>query len=113
MENIIPEKEDEVTAAAFTLWLRQSRPGERFVYHTGHLASDREEVRLIPGLGWARVYFEPMHTVATTAWIAYERGLVSLVQKKRPDGRFDYIAFKRKDTRRLTSGKTFHSFDGR
>lgn len=101
MEKIIPQNEDEITVAAFERWLKVSRPGEQFVYHRGHLASDREEVQLLPSFGtYVHVYFEPMHTLGTTAWIAYERGQVALAQKKLPGKRgFEYIAFKRRTRR--------------
>lgn len=101
MELRISDKDEEITVPAFERWLATSRPRDRFVYHRGFLAADREEVTLLPQLGkYVHVFHEPMHSLGQIAWHAYERGLVTLVQKKLPNGRgFEYIAFKRSSRR--------------
>lgn len=100
MENTIPENESEITLAAFQRWVQSSRPGQSFVYHIGHLMVEREKIAQIPGVGIARVFIEPYNGIGEYAWWAYERGLVELVQRKRPDGRFEYIAQKRRKRRK-------------
>lgn len=101
METIVPSKEEEITVAAFERWLTIGRPGTKFTYHRGNLASDREDVTMLPGMGqFAHVFYEPFHTLGKMAWHYYQRGLVELAQKKLPNGRgFEYIAFKRKQRR--------------
>lgn len=96
MSESIAEKQDEITLAAFTRWVEVARPGEKMVYHTGFLVIDREKIVQLPSYGIARVFIEPYHAIGQYAWWAYERGLVVLVQRKRSDGVFDYIAIKRK-----------------
>lgn len=102
MENTIPENGDEITLAAFERWLKVARPGESFVYHIGHLASDREQVQVIPQFGQpVRIMFEPYNSLGLTAWNAYEHGNVELVQRKLPGNvGYEYIAFKRRAQRR-------------
>lgn len=67
-------------------WLLTADRGDRVVYHTGMLVSDRhppQKHREIDGVG-------------TMAWEAYRAGTVSLVQRRTPDGSaFEYIAERR------------------
>ena len=102
MENRVSDNDDEITVAAFERWLAIGRPGTKFVYHRGHLATDREEVIMLPALGsFVHVFHEPYHTLAKTAWHHYVRGDVVLVQKKLAGDRgFEYLAIKRRQRRR-------------
>lgn len=101
MENTLPHNEDEISTASFELWLKKSRPGDKFIYHVGRLAIDREDIQLVPGMGYAHVFYEPYHGTGTMAWYAYRQGQVELVQRKLPGNRgYEYIAFKRKGARR-------------
>lgn len=89
--------DDEVTVAAFERWLGNSRSGSKFVYHTGNLAADRESVALVPQYsGYVHVIHEPFHSLGELAWLAYERRVVTLAQRRVSPTTFDYIAFKRK-----------------
>lgn len=101
MNGRVSEKEYEVTVPAFERWLKYGAERSKFVYHRGNLAVDREEVSIIPALSNrpAHVFIEPFNTLGQMAWYAYLKGEVVLGQKKLDDGRFDYIAFKRKHRR--------------
>lgn len=92
----VSETEEEITLAAFARWVDVSRPGESFTYHVGNLMIDREKIVQLPNYGMTRVYIQPYHTIGEYAWWAYERGKVELVQRKLPDGRFEYIAQKKR-----------------
>lgn len=100
MENSIPEKEDDITLAAFQRWVEVSRPKDKMVYHVGMLVVDREKIVQLPSYGIARVFIEPYHGIGVYAWWAYERGLVDLVQRRLADGRYEYIAIKRRRKQR-------------
>lgn len=71
----------------FTYWLRNSHRGARFTYHIGNLMVDRVELQkgyLVPR--------EPLHSVASEAQAAAERGEVILVQKRLGENLFLYEA---------------------
>jgi hypothetical protein len=110
MENTIPDTEEEVTAEAFNLWVKNARPGERFTYHTGHLSVDREKIVNLPQYGsLAHVMIEPYHSVGQAAYRAYEQGKVELIQKRLSrSGRWAYIAIKR----RVRTAVTWRHTDG-
>lgn len=96
MDNTLSELDDEITVAAFELWLKHARPGQQFEYHRGSLVNDREKVVSLPNHGIvAHVFYEPTHSVALAAWRAYEKGQVVLAQKKIGHERYKYFAFKR------------------
>ena len=97
MERIIHEDDRYVTISKFEKWLESAPVGSRIVYYTGLLAADRESVAFAPQYnGFVHVLHEPIHTLGLMAWLAYERGIVTLVQKRAFNNAFDYIAFKRK-----------------
>lgn len=62
----------------FRKWLRKARKGEVYVYHTGHLARDREKS-------------VPVDQAAQEAWDAAESGKVLLTQRKVKRG-YEYVA---------------------
>lgn len=79
----------------FAFWLNHARPGERFVYHVGHLAVDR--VTLITDASGRTTYLpiEPVNALANMAWEAAREGTVTLVQRKVGTGAWAYEAVKR------------------
>lgn len=101
MKETIPRQDEEVTAATFEAWLKHARPGDRFEYHRGYLTADRVHVMNIPAIGgFAHVYMEPLHSLASAVWGAYERSKVLLVQQKLGPGVFRYLATKSTPARR-------------
>lgn len=96
MEKLAPDDTIDVTIAHFELWLKTARPGDKFEYHRGFLAYDRETVTMMPQGYYAHVFHEPMHDVGLAAYGAYERGQVELVQKKIGRERYRYFAIKRR-----------------
>src|SRR5882672_7241714 len=102
MEMSLPHLDEEITVAGFERWLRTARQGERFIYHRGFLAADREKITVLPNIGsYVHVYYEPFDSLGKTAWHAYEHGVVELVQNKLPGAQgYEYIAFKRATAKR-------------
>jgi hypothetical protein len=97
MKESISQDHDEITVASFQRWLDTARAGAHFIYYRGFLAADRETVTLLPGYGsYMHVFYEPMHTLGQMAWHAYEKGRVTLVQRKLRPEQYEYIAFKLK-----------------
>ena len=96
MEITKPDDTLDVTIAHFELWLKTSRPGDKFEYHRGFLANDRETVTLMPQGYYAHVFHEPMHDIGLMAYSAYARGQVELVQKRIGRERYKYFAIKRR-----------------
>jgi hypothetical protein len=78
----------------FRNWLLLATPGEQVVYHTGHLASERERTREEHGM-LITVAVDPEDAVGWEAWRAYEIGLVELVQRRVDENVCDYIAVKK------------------
>jgi len=62
-------------------WLRSAVKGDKFIYHTGHLAPDR---------GFASHKILSIDNPAKEAWEAMENRLVRLVQR-RVGNRFEYL----------------------
>lgn len=60
-------------------FVSNAKDGERFVYHSGDLASDRKDN-------------DDLNKVALTAMDYYQRGFVELFQKKLSRGKYEYIA---------------------
>lgn len=60
-------------------------PGQSVIYHTGMLAKDRE----FPSADYLRV-----RETQRAAMEAYERGQVTLVQRRLKDGVYEYIAVR-------------------
>ena len=79
-----------ITRQQFESWLRQAAPGDRAVYHRGHLAVDR--VRGSGRLsGPAR---RELVAVANRALALAKQGEIHLVQERTEPGTFRYIAVK-------------------
>lgn len=78
-------------ANALTDWLVDAAPGERAIYHEGHLAGD-----LSP---FSRTLSSEQRSelamLASAAWRLCERGLVHLVQQRVADGVCAYLVIAR------------------
>lgn len=77
------------TEYGFTWWLSKAKKGERVVYFDGFLMLERQ--RLVMN-GFTRDQFPQKIKTAILAWKAYMDGLVTLTQRKRDDGEYEYIA---------------------
>lgn len=62
-------------------------PGQEFIYHTGSLMYDRSNIK---NPAWMTI-----HEAAKLLWEAYERGEVTLLQRKIGTLRHEYICIKR------------------
>ena len=62
-------------------WARKAQKGDALLYHTGLLMRDRQRNGVL-------------HSVADVLWSMHERGALALVQHKRGDFDYDYIAIK-------------------
>ncbi len=71
-----------MTPAAFQNWVQTSRKRSRITYHVGNLQEDRH-------------HDAATHTLGEFSYRAYEQGRVSLVQRRRPDGKLSYEAERR------------------
>jgi hypothetical protein len=80
-----PLRQTTMTCAAINALLPTMLPGEALIYHVGSLMHDR-----VRGLEFGRV-----HGAAQAAWDAYERGEVTLVQRRIAPLKFEYIAIRR------------------
>jgi uncharacterized membrane protein len=79
-------------ANALTDWLVDAVPGERAVYHLGHLAADIAPTSrtLSPEQRRERA------VLADAAWRLCERGVVHLVQQRVADGACAYLVVARR-----------------
>lgn len=83
-------------------WIANMLPGHKLVYHVGSLMHDRQ----------SGLHFQTVHGVALAASEAYDRGEVTLVQRKLAPLKFEYIAIKKapvlggKDRRNQPAGRT-------
>jgi hypothetical protein len=113
------QKIEHPDTAAFKTWLRLAKPGETYIYYTGHLAESRMELTSQPTKtsgrdlpeGYERgydfiqhkyLYFikrEPLNSYAQTVWQAYIDGRVELTQKRLEDGTYMYRATKRRNVK--------------
>lgn len=76
---------------AFLAWVSQAVPGERLEYHRGFLARDT-----FPSFEFMEAFDkEQLRALARQAFIASEKGLVHLVQKRLEIDHFSYIAITR------------------
>lgn len=76
----------------FDYWLAKAKKGDKVVYFDGFLMLERQ--RLIMN-GFTRDQFPQKIKAAIAAWRAYLEGLVVLVQHKRDEGEYEYIAVRR------------------
>lgn len=76
----------------FNYWLSRAKRGEKVVYFDGFLMLERQ--RLINN-GIDRDSMPQKIKSAVAAWRAYLEDRVVLVQHKRDEGEYEYIAVKR------------------
>lgn len=65
--------------------------GQEFIYHVGSLMHDRRR----KGQGSSLQAMYALDGVARAAWVAYQEGQVTLVQRKLGHNKFEYIMVKR------------------
>jgi len=80
------------TEDSLTYWLAKAKRGEKVMYFEGFLMYEKQKFVMagIPAEG-----FSQKIKTAMLAWRAYLEGLVVLVQRKREEGEYEYIAVKR------------------
>ncbi len=94
-----------IDVPGFEGWLRAAHPGSRITYHRGHLCVDRQQKHHAPH-DPAR---DELNRLADRAMRASEQGLVHLVQQRRGDADYSYLAIrtrtpaKRRRVSRLSS----------
>jgi len=84
MQLAAPVPVDDVALAH---WLKTARPGERLVYHVGHLGFDRSPTSNLP-----RARRESLVRVADRALALAESGCLVLAQQRVADGCIAYLA---------------------
>lgn len=79
------------TEDSLTYWLAKAKKGEKVMYFDGFLMYEKQKCVMagIPAEG-----FSQKIKTAMLAWRAYLEGLVVLVQRKREEGDYEYIAIK-------------------
>lgn len=76
-----------VDEVALAHWLKTARPGERLVYHVGHLGFDRSPTSHLP-----RARRESLIRVADRALALAESGCLVLAQQRVAEGCIAYLA---------------------
>lgn len=80
------------TEDSFAYWLSRARRGEKVLYFDGFLMLERQKLVMA---GVQRDGFPQKIKAAMAAWRAYLEDLVVLVQRKKDEGEYEYIAIKR------------------
>ena len=76
--------------AALLSWLQTAQPGDRVLYHIGHLGSDRlPEFSSLPEA--AR---RALDRLADRVMALVADDALTVAQRRQPDGRMDYLAIK-------------------
>lgn len=76
--------------AKFSKWLETAWPGDRFVYHVGHLAADRApESSQLP-----LVERNQLVRIARLIMSGVSMGWLTSVQRRRGDGHIEYLAVR-------------------
>ena len=73
--------------ANFNNWLNTSVAGSKYTYHTGFLCKDRDPEIKFQG-------YKDVNEIANMAWKLYEKGLITLTQRKIADNHYQYLAVK-------------------
>lgn len=76
----------------FNYWLSRAKKGEKIMYFDGFLMYERQKYVMA---GVNKEGFPQKIKTAMLAWRAYLEGLVVLVQRKREEGSYEYIAVRR------------------
>jgi hypothetical protein len=72
-------------------WFERAEPGERFIYHIGHLGADRARDTSCLSV----MACEALGRIAGRVMVLAEMGQLIAVQQRLNDGRIAYIAIKR------------------
>lgn len=80
------------TEDTFAYWLSRARRGEKVMYFDGFLMLERQKLVMA---GIPKEGFPQKIKAAMAAWRAYLEDLVVLVQRKKDEGEYEYIAIKR------------------
>lgn len=72
-------------------WFERAEPGERFIYHIGHLGADRARDTSCLSV----MACEALGRIAGRVMVLAEKGQLIAVQQRLNDGRMAYIAIKR------------------
>jgi hypothetical protein len=90
MQNTDPTRPLLTDEAALLDWLRTAQPGERFLYHIGHLAADRER--------GSTALTDPQRLalcrLANRVLTLVAEETVTAAQRRRADGHMAYLAIK-------------------
>lgn len=80
-----------------TRWAWRTPPGARRTYHTGSIMRERQQ--WVGGRQWMEDVEQPLtkdakriDALAKEAWGLYERGLITLTQRKVGEREWDYVA---------------------
>ena len=86
-----------MTPAEFNTWLDRAATGERLIWYTGYLASERREwrERVREGAGIRHQPVPGLDQLARTVAKAVEKGEILAFQKRLGRDRYDYIAVRR------------------
>lgn len=76
----------------FSYWLSRAKKGEKVVYFDGFLMRERQ---IFATNGFDRESMPQKIKTAMAAWRAYLEDRVVLVQHKRDEAEYEYIAIKR------------------
>lgn len=79
-----------MTATEFAMWLTHAAPGATAVYFSGDSLARARGV----DVKHKTAAQEAAHAVGNAAWQAYERGAVTLVQRRHGFANYDFIAVK-------------------
>ena len=76
------------TEGGFDFWLSKAKKGSKVVYFDGFLMLERQKFLMAGG------ETTELPQKIRTAWRAYLEGFVVLVQHKRDEGEYEYIAIR-------------------
>lgn len=79
------------TEESFSWWLSRAHKGEKVMYFDGFLMLERQKLIMN---GIERNMMPQRIKTAARAWGAYLNGFVTLVQRKKDEGEYEYIAVK-------------------
>lgn len=80
------------TELSLEYWAKKARSGEKAIYYDGFLMLDRQLYFMSSG----GLESQPEKLkVARLAWRLYTDGVLNLIQKKKDDFSYEYIAIKR------------------
>lgn len=65
-------------------WIRSARSGEQLMYHRGLLMQDRQDASAPHNY----------NGIGVVLWQAYQRGQVTLAQRRVSEGCYEYLAIK-------------------